>query len=515
MMSTKINLRPLLLVLVCLTFGQACQNFNDTDDLTPDSGAVIASGSDLQRVLNRSYARWWRAVHDAEPALGLGVAGDAFALGLDNLGTLRLGEEPRVAYNNRTNEPDGYRAVVEKPWYGCLGAVADANDILRAMDEGISLDKGGPQDQSIRAAAHLLRGLCWGYLGLLFDEVIVVDEQTDLNKPLDFVPYQAAIGDAITELDKAIDLADAAGVDFIHDNFNGILLDEVSFQALCNSYAARFLAQFPRTLEENLTVDWDAVLMRAEAGMDTDFAPLADGEDWVSYHRYIFAETGEGPFWARVDQRLVAAMDPSQPARYPEVEARGEAPLTETEATSDDARLEQYFVYIPFQAFPAENGEWHFSHYQYNRNLTEPSFAGDGKSGPMPTFISMDTDLLRAEALMRLGRIPEAIALVNSGSRTTKGNLAPLPALASASDVEEAILYERAIELLGAAPFGLWLDRRRLRDRELYTELTALGGLQVGTPAQLPVPQAELNVTGLAPYNFGGEADPMGIERVY
>jgi hypothetical protein len=134
----------------------------------------------------------------------------------------------------------------------------------------------------------------------------------------------------------------------------------------------------------------------------------------------------------------------------------------------------------------------------------------------MPVFLAADNALLRAEALLRLNRPTEAVALLNQGPRTTRGGLPALSVAATPREaVEKAIFYERAIELLGTAPMSLFFDRRRLGPRLPHDELDALGGLQIGTPAQLPVPASELRVHGLPPYNFGGAQDPQGVIRTY
>lgn len=497
-----------------LWFFSACEGLESINQNAPARKNIIAAGKDLLPVLNSGYLDWWLAVHSEIPALSLGIAADAYSLSWDDFGARRMGLEPRQAYNNRASEGGEYRKITETPWFGCLSAVANANDVLAAMETGISIDDGGGLDQSARASAHLLRGLSWGYLGLLFDEAILADEKTSLDKMAEFSTFQEAIQAAVAELDEAITLAASAGGDFIHTSFNGLTLNSAQFIALCNSYAARFLAQWPRTAAENAQVDWAAVLQRTERGLNFDFAPLADGRSWQSYHRYAFAETGEGPFWARVDQRLIAALDPSQPARYPQVQSLGEPPLSNSMAQSADQRLLSDFKFFPNQAFPAAGGEWHFSHYQHNRNITDPGFAGDGATGgPMPAFLAADNALLRAEALLRLNRLADAVALLNQGTRNTRGGLPPLSAAATPPVIEKALFYERAIELLGTAPMSLFFDRRRIAPRLSHDELDALGGLQMGTPAHLPVPASELRVHGLPPYNFGGEKDPEGIVR--
>lgn len=513
-MKPYIN-RSILFALV-LFFSGACESLDTVNENNPSRDEVLTSGADLTDVLRGGYLAWWQGIHGSHPVIALGVTSDTYGLSWEDFGAFRMGREPRAFYNNRMSEEQDYQQIVRAPWFGCHSAVSSANDVLSALDRGVNIDNGGPQDESLRAAAHFLRGVSWGYLALIFDKALLVDEQSDLNEPLAFTPYPQMVDAAVAELETAILLTESVGSEFIHLYFNGLSLREQEFEQLSHAYAARFLAQWPRTREENNTADWNAVLDHAAMGLDYDFAPMADGGSWQSYQQYAFAETGQGPFWARVDQRLIAAMDPSQPARYPEVAAKGEPPLDNPRASSDDRRLNTDFLYFPDNNFPVDRGEWHFSHYKHNRNKTDAGFAGNGSSdGPMPAFLAADNELLRAEALLRLGRTGDAIAVINAGTRVSRGQLPALPDGAGPGAVEQAVFYERAIELLNTAPMSLWFDRRRLAPRENYLEVTPLGGLQTGTPAQLPVPAGELNIQMEEPYNFGGANDPMGINPVF
>ncbi len=502
--------------LLALAVLPGCKKLDVLNENQPDREAVLSTGADLMEVLAGGYATWWQGVHGDHTAIAIGVTSDAYGMPWDEYGARRMGEEPRLAYHNRTSETPDYRLIAETPWYGCLSAASSANDVLAAMDKGVGIDQGGPQDQSIRAAAHMLRGLSRGYLGLIFDQSLIVDEKTDLESLPGFSDYTGVVAAAVADLETALDLSAPLGGNFIHNYFNGLILDGPQFARLCHAYAARFLAQWPRTATEYDQVDWQAVLDHAHAGLTTNFAPVAKGGKWTSYHKYTFAETGLGPLWARVDQRLVAAMDPSQPPRYPEVIAKGEAPLSQPMAASTDKRLAMDFIFLPQINFPASRGEWHFSHYKHNRNISDPGFAGDGQtSGPMPVFLAADCRLLEAEAHLGLGQLSQAIGLMNSGARSSRGNLPNLPAAAGAETIKKAIFYERAIELFNTAPMGMWFDRRRVGPRLDYLAADPLGGLQTGTPAQLPVPANELRVHGEPPYDFGGPQDPEGIIRVF
>ncbi len=498
----------ILFALSLFFLATACEDF-DVENLDPDRSQVITDGSDLQNALTQGYIAWWIGTNNPNTNLALGVAADAYGLGRDEFAAHRIGQEPRPAYSNRVNEPESYRSIVEIPWFRNLTAVSNANDVLVALANDVSIDGGGPQDQSVAAAAHLLRGLVWGYLGLLFDQAPIVTEGTNLDEPLEYFPYEELIAKAVEELGMAIAKSEVAGFDFVHNYFNGTTLTATQFQELCHSFTARFLAQAARTANENDLTDWQAVLNHAEQGLTFDFAPEADGQLWTSYHAYTFAETQEPPFWARVDQRLVAALDHGQPTRYPVNSFR------EKIAESPDARLETDFEYFETVNFDTTYGWWHFSHYKHQRNTTQPDFAGDGQMGKMPTFLAADNALLQAEASLMLNRKAESIDLVNNGTRISRGNLPPLATTATVEEVREAIFYERMIELFNSAPFGIWLDRRRVGERLAFDRVDAIGSLQSGTLAQLPVPAVELLIKDTAIYTFGGPSDSQGVQRIF
>lgn len=489
----------------------ACKDL-DTENLNnPDRQKVLASGTDLLAILNGGFVAWFQGIHQAHPAIALGVTSDAFGVSWGNFGGRRMGEEPRRAYNNRQAEAADYKQFIEDPWFGALSGISTANDILLALDGGTTIDNGGDQDKMVRASAYMLRGLGVGYLGLLFDKSYRVLESDDIAEKLEFVDYTGMIQPAVDDLMQAETLAASAGDGFSMQFFNGLSLTKEQFIQVANSYAARFLASWPRTEAEAAGIDWNAVKAHAMKGVDFNFAPIADGNFWFGYWRYAFADTGNGPFWVRLDQRLVNAFDPSQPTRYPEVINKGEPPLANPEATSDDARLARDYVYVETNNFATDRGEWHFSHFKNNRNLSEPSHAGDGNSaGPMPIFTAADNELLKAEATFYVDGWEAARTIINAGTRTDpdRGNL---PDVAETEeDVLRAIRYERAIELDHTAPFGLWLDRRRWGPRQQFDQVDDLGGLQVGTPAHLPVPADELAIREEPPYNFGGSQDPDG-----
>ncbi|MCB0634808.1 MAG: hypothetical protein KDD15_33985, partial [Lewinella sp.] len=259
----NIHLIYISLLSGLLLLNSGCKDLNTVNLNDPDRTAVLSTGGDLITALEGGYVNWWQGTHGDHPAVALSVAADAYGMSWADFGAQRLGMEPRTAYNNRSTEENDYRQVVQAPWFGCLSAAATANDIFEALDRGVSIDNNGPQDQGIRASAHFLRGLSWGYLGLIFDRGLLVEANTDLEQQLSFTDYQDMIIAAVTELETAIQLVQPLGEDFVHTYFNGLRLDAAAFIQLNHAYAARFLTQWPRTPDENQQVDWQAVLDHA------------------------------------------------------------------------------------------------------------------------------------------------------------------------------------------------------------------------------------------------------------
>jgi len=501
----KLNIPAIFLLLI---FTMACEDLDTQNLNNPDTQQVLASGNDLPGFIAGGYITWWQGNHQSRPGMTLGVAADAISCSWGNFGMQRMSEEPRAAYNNSSAETDDYKDVIKYPWARNLSAQFIANNVIGGLNSGLTLGDA-TADKMLLTSAYLLRGLARGYLGLIFDEAYLTDENTDLTQSIEFSPYTVMIEGAVSDMEQVIQIASGEVFTMDASFINGLALTSDQIVELANSYAARFLAQAARNATDNSSTNWQRVLSFAENGLTYDFAPIADGTLWYGYWRYAHISNG-GPTgsWARLDQRLVSAFDPSQPSRFP-LDGGG---LANPEATSDDDRLTSDFTFVASNNFNPSRGLWHYSHYKHSRNISEPEYMGDGvSSGPMPAFTSTDNELLLAEAYYMTGQEAQAAAIINAGSRVVRGNL---PEVAdSGAEILEAIYYERFIEILNTAPAGQYFDRRRIGPRVNFDNLDALGGLQTGTPAHMPVPAEELEIFELEPYNFGGANDPDGLSR--
>jgi len=110
-----------------------------------------------------------------------------------------------------------------------------------------------------------------------------------------------------------------------------------------------------------------------------------------------------------------------------------------------------------------------------------------------------EIDMFKAEALVQLNRLPEAINVINAGSRTTRGGLPPLSSGASIDEVKKAITYERTIEL----PLtGMGIE---------YFDMRRSSQLQDGSLLHFPIPAQQLEVLVEPFYTFGGLDPQFGV----
>ena len=489
----------ILMFTSCTDDIDAVKNLNN-----PDTQQVLAVGSDLNAVIGGGYTTWWQA-NNRDTYAALAVAADHGTASWGNYGMRSLSWEPRNPILNAASWADA--SVIEQPWQGNYASISSANDVLGAINnDGIEwIESGADRTPQVKASAHFLRGLAYGYLGLLFEKGFIVDENTDLSQKLPFVGYQDLIAQAIKDLNETIAIANSN--DFtITDNFiNGIMPTSAELLNICNSFKARFIVQSARNLDETNAIDWNTVKTLAENGITQDFGPTGDnGVRWWSLV-YIFSDSpnGWGDFGGRLDMRVVNLLDSSQPKFYP---AKSGEALDNPEITTADARVgdgKDFEFRSEIKFFP-ERGQFHFSHYIHTRYKNDNNFSDGADSKQIKSFMLEDNRLLLAEAQARLNDLEGAIANINESSRVTRGELPPLADGASKKEIIDAIFYERYVELFNSGCGTGFFDRRRTNQ------------LQVGTFRHFPVPATELQVIQDKLYTFGGvTADPTGINPHY
>ena len=445
-------------------------------------------------------------------------------------------EEPRRRLNNTpgSNNP----SVFSSFFGGFNSSVATANIFINnIVNEGQTISDPSGQDvtNDILAQAYFLRGLAYGYIGLIYDQGYLIDENFVIGEDeASFVPYGDLIAAAKTDLDQAISLASGSST----FTFNSMPNPADSWSAdefvdIANSFTARILAGQARTAAERDQLDWNAILDYAEKGIggpealsslgvfknqnigsSGEFANyLADWSNFLVAGSLFPDENGEGQGngYNPSDVKVIHLMDPDYPVEYPANLATGsEAGLAPSD--SDDPRL-GYFVYTTNPGFlnPARNATL-YSNYFSLRNFADSDWWPAENS--VILFTDTENALLLAEAQLMTNDPGSAAATINatpSGTgETTLGFSFPAERLGYIEDATLSGGYTLAgTESIAEFQWALL--------REYSVEIHLLGGtspqwflmrrhdmLLEGTATMLPVPGSELELRGLDNYTFGG-----------
>lgn len=491
MKNKKIIFGILLSLLLVYT---GCRKMDEVKNLNnPDKVTVLASGEDLLGLSGGIINNWFQITQEYDGiALALWVAADHGTCSWGNAAMNDISGEPRGSWNN---DPAYAYANTSREFYiGLYNVLSLSTDIIsQIINEGVVIEGEG-QTEMVEAICRFGQGISLGYVGLVFDQGFIVDETVNLETDdIPAVPYQDLIAASIVYLDKCIEICN-------NNTFalpataipGGKVYDQTEFAKLANSFAARLTVYAARNKadNENKSTDWAKVKDYASKGIDFTFEPLADDIVWYSLYQTYSVYGG----WGQVDMRVIHMMDPGMPDYFPASGSIDDLP-NQGVATSDDARLLSDFEYKSTCPFKPERGYYQFSSYRYARlddylaTWTEP----------MPEMRQAENELFLAEAELRTGNLQGAIDIINAGSRVVRGELDPLPAGATFQEIEDAIFYERTIELFLTGCGIPFFDMRR-KDM-----------LQKGTPLHFPIPGQQLDVMLMPQYTFGGVANADGI----
>ena len=487
-----------------------CQDLAVTNPNVPDRGRATQQPLSVESFVASSFRSWWPSVHDDYPIWALSTIAQEVTSGFADFGQLELSAEPRTAWNN---SPVNARADVnEDPWYELLATVSAVNDALIAIDSGLVIVDENRTART-RAVGKFMQGISHGYLGLYFDQAFIVDEHVavDTVTTPEFHPHQEVLAAAIEQLDSAITISQRSKFTLPVDNWLFQEMDQDGLARLANSFAARLIAYAPRTREERDAVDWNEVIRRIDAGITTDFAPVAQPDIlWDDWKRLLarVRTTSRPSDFGRPSYWLIGPADSAQ--GFVNWAATPVADRMPFQMRTADRRIHgaagptaqgKYFGYNLNNIFAVARGTYRWSHYYFHRYGTGESW----QIGPQAALLTSEMDLLKAEALIRLGRAEEAVPLINR-TRTANGELPPVtiegppdaPGCVprkldgSCGSLWDALRYEKRMEGYGVDGATAFFDARGWQT------------LPENSITQLPVPGRELGTLRLPLYTFGG-----------
>ena len=486
-----------------LMVGSGCGDLEVTNPNNPDVERALASAQDVKNLAISTMNSWYLTSTYFEPYLAGSVTSDNHTANFGNFGMRFNNLEPRIAYENLS--AGGDREVARAPWdfnYSTLGA---ANDALRAFGGGLSLGSTA-ETNKYKNLAQFTQAASLSNLALWFDKAFIVDEAFDLNGPApELKPYGDVSAAAVAKWEAAIAATTGSTATYTQAEFPMVgNLTGARLVRMMNTMAAITMAYTPRNATENAAVNWAKVAAFADKGIGTgsggtpfDVMVTGDFTNWLSLINFY----GNEHSWVRVDHRLINLMDGTTPAKFNgTVVGRG---------TSPDARYTTDFEFCQASnpAPSTGNGScqatvigdpgrgiwmqsnWYHSRYDHHARTT-PGTAG---RTAVPYLLAAESDLIRAEALIRSGGSKTTAATLINRTRVTRGNLPALTGAEANATMLAAIDYERQVELITTSGFELQRARQGLTAR-----------LQAGTWRHLPIPAKELETLGLPIYTFGG-----------
>ena len=473
-------LRNLLLIISVLLFAVSCEDFSldlnvpnyehpNDQILNSDPVALTAKGGNI-------IHGWFMATHNYDgPGLMLGVMSDVMTCSWGNQGMNDMSHEPRGAWNNLSSY--SYQAATSTYFNALYSVLSDANTLVAAVDQGTEFD----DPNLVKMMGKAGQALSIGYLALVFDRVWLSDENGPVNGDGSSADYKEAMTFALQKLDEAIALADGVTVPASWTSIGSTNTN--TFKQFLNSMGARMSVGNVRNKAQKAQIDWNKVLTYANGGVTVDYTMFMDDSNWYAEAPQTYLLY---PGWGRTDMYVVHLMDPNVPAHWDS--DSGNIP----ESTSDDARLATDYEYLSGQDFNPTRGTYNYSSYRY---AALDYYITDWVTD-IPELTVAENDMFKAEALLQTGKVAEAAAVVNAGTRTVRGQLPPVEA--TADEVAAAIHYERCVEF---AYTGMGITFFEMRKEDL---------LQKGTPLHLPVPGKALEAIPEENYSYGGTQGVAG-----
>ena len=437
---------------------------------------------------------------------------------------------------------------------GMYAALSASNDALTAIRTNGVVITDAATTKRIETIAQLMQGAALMGIALNYDQGYVVSEATDLNT-LAYSNRKALRDSAIAKLNAAYTLANANVFTTPTSWTNGVAYTNVQIAKIAKTMVAMTLVYYARDAVEAAATNWVAVEAATALGMSSgtpvDFTFTGDGcAAWCHEQGSWMNSIDTGRLWTRVAYLLAPS---TQKDPYPlgignpqPTGANISADRRLGDGSFGNASLTAGFGTLPKTANGGTDFAWSSQAiflpdrgYYHQSNIAFVRFDATGVQSPTgiyfgygtaPVITAGQNDLLRAEALLRIGgagNIATARTLIDR-TRVTRGGLsASVATVGAATDgpctggtaagflakdntactLWSQLLYENEIELLGLGPSPFYNQRHLPIVQAIAfggNKARFIQGLLPGVPREMPVPYKELGVKGQALYTFGG-----------
>lgn len=494
----------------CLTVA-ACADLTVTNNNNPDRLRATNTPGDVQALIAGTFQRWWPNVYSTTPTVMFGAMGYEFSTPFLCFAGQPMEKEPRPAWNNSSAFTNAN--VSSTTWLNFYGVISLANDGLQALDRGVSIGVNGADNSRARAFAKFMQGVAHGYLALMWDKAVIIDEHTDVDTLAvpTYSPYPEVMAAAISMLKESIAISDTASFTLPSVGWiPGLTYTNKDLSRLAHTFIARFETYVARSATERAAVNWTDVIAQVDAGITDDFAPigsptgLSDSYKQVAARvRTIAGDYMRGGYWLvgpadSTDGWKSWVATPVANRVAFQMRSRDRRIIGEASATAPGS----YFTYDPnIGFFNPTRGTYLQTFYYYHRYGSGTTY----NNGPLVAIGRTEMDMLKAEALMRLNRAAEAVPLINK-TRVANGKLPPVDingppdtpgcvprkTNGACGSLWDALRYDKRIEGAGVDGQVSFWDAR------------GWNTLAENSFIQFPIPGRELEIQRQAVYTYGG-----------
>ena len=525
----------------------------------PNSGIprekVLTTPADLEVFAASTFLNLWAAMTNGSPWAGLSVAAEQMESSNSNFGMYDLGKIPREPLNNAATY-SSYGAI-KNAWANFYEANANAVDVLGSIERNNIriIDVASNRDNTSRTVtfAKMIQGVSHTYLGMLYDQAVIIPETVDLQDvqalaELPLRPYREVVDSGLKFLGEALEILDTANFVLPRTDqlwIYGTQSSSGELEQFIHSSMARAMVYSARTPEERAQVDWQAVLDHINQGIVLDFGPRGRPNTLLDFgYWYSITNSPVGNFAGnntlnsartRTDLRIVGPADTSSAYRtwlarvtdpanineHPPGISSGDRRIEQATATFDSTKagstlIRYYPVDPPSSAMPIERGTKYYSNYWFNATAPLGNALAQLALRQHVVLTVAEMNMLKAEALIRLGRTQEAVDIINITRTAPVGagpNLAPVTAAgtvgAGATPAEIAACVPRRTDGTCGDLWDALIYEKRLitygyDGLVAFADMRGWGCLAPGTPLHLPVPADQLILMGRPVYTFGG-----------
>jgi hypothetical protein len=490
----------------------ACADLTVQNENNPDRIRATNTPGDVQALIASTFQRWWPNVYSTTPTVMFGAMGYEFATPFLCFAGQPMEKEPRPAWNNTSAFTNAN--VSSTTWLNFYGVISLANDGLQALDRGVNLGTNGADNARARAFGKLMQGVAHGYLALMWDKAVIIDEHANVDTLVTptYSDYPEVMAAAIGMIKESIAISDTATFTLPATGWiPGLPLTSKQLSQLGHTFIARFETYVARSAAERALVNWPDVIAQVDAGITADFAPIGDPNGLSDSYKQVAARVRTVPGdYMRGGYWLVGPSDSTNgwvnwvatpvANRLPFNMRTQDRRIIGAGSTSTAAGA--YFSYSSNVSWAnVTRGTYLQTFYYYTRYGAGTSY----NNGPLVAIGRTEMDMLKAEGLVRTGQAASAIALINK-TRQANGKLPPItidgpPDIAGCvprkttglcGGLWDALRYEKRIE--GAGVDG----------QVSYWDARGWNTLAENSFIQFPIPGRELEIQRLPIYTYGG-----------